>query len=641
VAFIQNKAVQLGKHIVYMTSTAGSGHPSSGLSLVHIVTLLLYEHMRWDPNNPWDERSDRLVLSEGHAVPVVYAAYADLGGKVGRSPDTARTIGPADLDGLRRLDSELDGHPNPAEGFHFFDAATGSLGQGLGIAAGLAAAGRLHGLDKRIFVIIGDGEAREGQVWEAADFIVDHRLTNVCAIFNCNGEGQAEDVSPQQGADTLAAKLASFGWEVARVDGHDPEALDQALLRAGEGARPTAIVAETVKGWGVPTLQEGNWHGKPVPKDRLNQALAELDETLASLKVSSGVRAARPKPPAGVPVSRSDTAGQKIAPFAEACERAGFGDVLAGGKLATRKAYGAALLELGRVDSRIVALDGDVKNSTFSEIFADRLPQRFFECKIAEQNMVSVAVGLAAGGTVPFVSSFGKFLARAYDQVEIASLTRANVKLVGSHCGVSLGADGPSQMALPDVAYFRSFCRVEDGCGGRACTVFLPSDAVSAYRLTELMARHDGLCYMRTHRPDVPLLYSPDSSFEIGGCKQLRKGPDLTLVGSGYMVGVVLRAADSLGEAGIECNVFDAYCLPLEAGPILQAARGAGGRIIIVEDNYAGGVHAELAEAAAAVGDVRVEGMTCRRIPKSGRTADDVLGLVGLAVEDIVAQARS
>ncbi|UCG34339.1 MAG: hypothetical protein JSU68_06810, partial [Phycisphaerales bacterium] len=267
--FVLCKAVELAGHVVRMTTKAGSGHPSSGLSLAHIVTSLMYRHMRWDPADPWDERSDRLVLSAGHAVPIIYAAYADMGGKVGRNPDSARTLTIRDLDSLRELDSELDGHPNPAEGFPFFDAATGSLGQGLSVAAGLAAAARLRNIDKRIFVIIGDGEAREGQVWEAADFVVDHKLTNVCAIFNCNGEGQADDVSPQQSTESLAAKLAAFGWDAAPVDGHDPTALEPLLARAGTGSKPLAVVAQTIKGWGVPALQAGNWHGKPLPKDQL------------------------------------------------------------------------------------------------------------------------------------------------------------------------------------------------------------------------------------------------------------------------------------------------------------------------------------------------------------------------------------
>jgi len=638
--FVHPKAVELGKLAVRMTSVAGSGHPSSALSLTHIVTLLMYRHMRWDPSDPWDERADRLVLSEGHAVPIIYAAYADLGGMVGRSREDAHALTVTDVEQLRELQSELDGHPNPAEGFPFFDAATGSLGQGLSVGAGLAAAARTRGIEKRIFVLIGDGEAREGQIWEAADFVVDHKLSNVCAVFNCNGEGQADDVSAQQSADALERKMAAFGWEAVQIDGHDPAALDEQLGRVGSTRKPLAIIARTVKGWGAPSLQEGNWHGKPPKRSDLEKVEAELDETLSKLGGGGGSGTTRPTAPAQARPARASGGEKAMVSFEEACERNGFGAALKEGKLATRRAYGVALTELGRVDPRVVALDGDVRNSTFSEMFLKAFPDRFFECKIAEQNMVSVAVGMAAGGKLPFVSTFAKFLSRAYDQVELALIGRANIKLVGSHAGVSLGPDGPSQMSLPDVAYFRSFSRVDDGSGRNACTVFLPSDAVAAYRLTELMARHDGMCYMRTHRPDVSFLYPFDASFEVGGSHRLREGADLTLVGSGYMVTVALEAAERLAGEGVGCNVFDAYTLPLNCEPVMSAAKETNGRILVVEDNYAGGVHAELAEAAAAAGDVRVAGMTCRRVPKSGRTAEDVLRLVGLSVDDIVSKAR-
>ncbi|MCK4342765.1 MAG: transketolase, partial [Phycisphaerae bacterium] len=253
-AAIHRMAAELGKLVVRMTTQAGSGHPSSGLSLAHLVTYLMYEQMRYDPANPWEATADRLVLSEGHAVPIIYAAFANLGGAVGRDREAAVTLTPNEVDQLRARGSVLDGHPNPAEGFPFFDAATGSLGQGLSVAAGLAVAARLDGTDRRVYALIGDGEAREGQVWEAADFIVDHSLTNVCAIFSANGQGQAGDVSPQQSAERLAAKLTAFGWEVAEIDGHDPEAIAAAFSKVGTTDKPFAIVARTIKGWGVDKL---------------------------------------------------------------------------------------------------------------------------------------------------------------------------------------------------------------------------------------------------------------------------------------------------------------------------------------------------------------------------------------------------
>ncbi len=638
---VNAKAIELGKYVIRMTTKAGSGHPSSGLSLAHLVVTLMRKRMKYDPANPWNAAADRLVLSEGHAVPIVYAVYADVGGVVGKTRTEARKLTVEELDTLREFDSVLDGHPNPAEGFPFFDAATGSLGQGLSVAAGLGLAARLRGSDKVIFTIIGDGESREGQIWEAADFIVDRQLTNVCAIFNCNGQGQADYVSHQQSAEVLAAKLAAFGWEVLTIDGHDVTAIETALNKAGKTSKPLAIIAKTIKGWGTAVLQAKGNHGKPLKESEMAVAVADLDAMAQKLGVSKDSTdglvitppSSEPAPlPAG-PVT--------LPPFDQAMADAGLTDAVAKNKLATRRAYGAALLALGKADPRIVALDGDVSNSTFADYFAKKFPDRFFECKIAEQNMISAGAGLAAAGFIPFVSSFAKFLARGYDQIEMANITRANIKLVGSHSGVSLAADGPSQMGLLDVAYFRSFGTADDGRGQPACYSFHPADAVAAYAMTGMMANINGMCYMRTHRPDIGLIYDKAAKFELGGSSVVRKGDALVLISSGYMLTVVLEAAAALASKKIECTVIDAYCFPLKASPILKAASGAKGKMLVVEDNYGGGLGSAIAEAAAAAGTYTVETMTCRRIPKSGNTPEDVLDLVGLSVKDIVKRAKA
>ncbi len=637
---IHAKAVELGKLALKMTAAAGSGHPSSALALAHIVVELMYRRMRYDVQNPWNPGNDRLVLSVGHAVPIVYAAYADLGGVVGKSQADARTLSVEDLASFRELDSVLDGHPNPAEGFPFFDAATGSLGQGLSVAAGLAAAARLDCIDKRIYCIVGDGESREGQVWEAADFIVDQKLNKLCAIFSCNGHGQAGPVSAQQSADALTAKLTAFGWKVFRADGHDPRSIATALDHAEATPQPAAIVATTVKGWGVDLMVGKNYHGKPLVDAELHKALEQLEATGARL--TSGTVGTLPPPPPPVKVPAQAKARTIALPkFDEAMKREGLQSALEKKKYSTRGAYGVALAALGHADPRIVSLDADVSNSTYADRFAKQFAARFFECKIAEQNMVSAASGFAAGGLIPFASSFGKFLARAADQIDMAAISRANIKLVGSHCGVSLAADGPSQMAVSDVGYVRTLAHIANGRSDTACHLFHPSDAVSAYRLCELMANIDGMCYLRTHRPDANFLYSLDETFALRGCKQLREGGDLTLVGSGFILHSVLAAADELARQKIKCNVFDAYTLPLDAGPILKAARKARGRILCVEDNYVGGSGSEIAEAAAIEGDVRVITMTPQRIPKSAKTADEVFAYVGVGVEQIVAKARS
>ncbi len=633
------KAIELGKHVVRMTTTAGSGHASSALALCHIVVELMYRQMRYDPADPWNPASDRLVLSIGHAVPIVYAAYADLGGAVGIDKEHSRLLSIDDLSALRELSSVLDGHPNPAEGFPFFDAATGSLGQGLSVAAGLALAARCDGIDKRIFVIVGDGESREGQVWEAADFVVDHKLANVCAIFSCNGHGQAAPVSPQQTPDAIGAKAAAFGWEVIHVDGHDPDEVTDALSKAGRGNKPTAVVARTIKGWGVDSMVGKNFHGKPMAAADLDKACAELDATGARLGAAPSGEVQLQTPPT---ISHQTRQGSiTLPPFDEALKRVGLENALQKGKLATRAAYGVALVALGDADQRIVSLDGDVSNSTFSEFFAREHPERFFECKIAEQNMISVAVGLAASGKIPFASTFGKFVARAIDQIDMAGISRANLKIVGSHSGVSLGADGPSQMALADIAYFRSMTKVGNGKGGIVCHLFHPCDAVSTYRCVELMANVDGLCYLRTHRPAASFVYGLDERFELRGCKQLRTGEHLTMVSSGFILHAVLQAAADLSDDGISCDVFDAYTFPLDPTPILDAARSAGSVVLTVEDNYPGGLHAELAEWAAMAGDVRVHGMTVERIPKSAKSADEVFSYVGVGLRQIIEKATA
>jgi transketolase len=474
------------------------------------------------------------------------------------------------------------------------------------------------------------------------DFIVDRKLTNVCAIFNCNGQGQADYVSHQQSAEVLSAKLTAYGWEVVNIDGHDANAIAAALDKAGTTGKPLAIVVKTIKGWGVKALQAKGNHGKPLKESELPGALADLDAMYDQLGMQRGATeglGVSPPPPEPAPLPSGEI---QLPPFDEGMAQAGLADAAAKNKLATRRAYGAALLALGKVDPRIVALDGDVSNSTFAEYFAKKCPDRFFECKIAEQNMISTAVGLAAAGYIPFVSSFAKFLARGYDQVEMAGITRANIKLVGSHAGVSLAADGPSQMGLLDVAFFRSFGTADDGRGQPACYSFQPADAVAAYHLTGLMANLNRMCYMRTHRPDGAILYDKDAEFEVGGSNVIRKGEDLVLVSSGYMLSVVLEAAEMLAKKHkIDCTVIDAYSFPLKTKPILKAAGKAGGRILTVEDNYGGGLGSAAAEAVAQTGAYTLEIMTCRRIPKSGNTPEDVLALVGLTTKDIVKRAKA
>ncbi len=635
---LDRKVVKLGKQVCRMCTEAGSGHPSSGLSLVHLTTALMYRVMRYDPKDPWNPKADRLVLSEGHAVPVVYAAYCDLGGVVGQ-PSRPQVLSFDDALTLRAADSVIDGHPNPAEGFPFFDAATGSLGQGLSAAAGLANAAVLDGYDRKFYCVIGDGESREGQVWEAVDYIADYKLTSVRPIFNANGQGQSDYVSNQQSADVLAAKLTAYNWDVKIIDGHNWDELFEALT-AEAGEKPLAIVARTVKGWGVKELQNGNYHGKPLSEDQLEAAFSDLDEKgkeLGAAEEDTDALDVQVPSYDDRPARETVSAGS----FGAAMEAAGLAANVEKGKLATRRAYGAALQALGAASTNIVALDGDVSNSTFSTLFAKTYPERFFECRIAEQNMISVGVGLQAAGKVPFISTFGKFFARAYDQIDMAVITNANIKMCGSHAGVSLAADGPSQMALSDLAYFRAYARCKRVDGAPACRVFQPADAVAAFKLTELMANVNGMCYMRTHRPEVALIYDEDEEFTVGGFKHLMDGEDIAIVSSGYMVHVAKKACEMLEERGLSASLIDAYSMPLDTDEILKIGDDCRGQILVVEDNCMGGFADEIS-AAAAKSDlgVMVDSMFVRNVPKSAKTPEATLKLVGLTADDIVATAQ-
>lgn len=644
-AAVHAQAIELDQLSLDMCAVAGSGHPSTSMSLGHIVTVLMFHTMRWSPDQPDYPTSDRLVLSEGHACPIVYAACAKLGVKFGKDPATRRAMTIDDLYTLRAAESAVDGHPNPMEGFPFFDAATGSLGQGLSVAAGVAEAARLDGTDRRVYCIIGDGESREGQIAEALDYIVDRKLSRVLSIFNCNGYGQTDRVSQQQSADRMAARLTATGFEVRVVDGHSPEALkkafDEFVAMPDAADKPMALVAKTVKGWGSPVMQGNGWHGKPATGDALAKAKAELDQKrveLTSSLVSTDSFTIRPPEQAA---AKTEVLGE-LPPFSETMKRYDMESVVHAGKLATRKAYGIALRAMGHVNSRVVVLDADVSNSTFAETFRKdgTLAPRFMECKIAEQNMISVAAGLAAAGKVPFCSTFAKFVTRAYDQIEMAMNSGANIKIVGSHAGVSLAADGPSQMSLPDVAWFRSLSTVKDHRGNPGCYVLQPADAYAAYALTEAMADHEGLCYMRTLRPETEFLYNEDTVFNLGGFEVLNEGRDILLVAAGYMVHEANKALEALDRAGVSATLVDLYSLPFDADALLDLANANGGYVVTIEDNYGAAMGSAVADALTEAGDAfTLRQMYVKRIPKSAREPEEILNMCGLSSRHIAEAA--
>ncbi len=608
---LNNIATRLRIDAVRSTSAAGSGHPTSCCSAADLVAALFFAEMRFDPKEPQHPGSDRFVLSKGHAAPLLYAAWAEAG-----------AFDPAELLKLRQLDSDLEGHPTPR--LPFVDVATGSLGQGICAAVGIAMNARRIQSDYRTYCLIGDGESAEGSVWEAANVAAIDSLDNLCGITDVNALGQSRPTMWQHDLDQFARRWRAFGWHAIVIDGHDMNAILDAYVEArATRGRPSMIVARTVKGKGV-SFAEGKdgWHGRAFkPGEELDRALAELEAQYvpvpADVDLSGQIPkpASRPRPPA---------APKPIAPPA----------YKTGEQVATREAYGTALAKLAVADERVVALDADVKNSTFSDRFEKVVPERFFQNFIAEQIMIGSAMGLAARGAIPFPSTFACFLSRAADFIRMAAISNVGIKMAGSHAGVSIGEDGPSQMALEDLA----MCRAQPNIA-----VLYPCDGVSAERLVALAAYHAGPVYIRTSRPKTPLVYSAEETFEVGGLKVLRESAaDLaTVVAAGVTVFEALKACDALQSAGTSVRVIDLYSVaPVDRQALIAAGTAAGGRIVTVEDHYAaGGIGDAVAEAVADTA-IRVHRVAVREIPRSGKP-DELLDRYGISARHIVEAVRA
>jgi transketolase len=595
---LSQTAKRLRRLVLRMTTAAGSGHPTSCMSCAEIMAALFFHEMRWDPRDPAADDVDRFVLSKGHAAPILWAALSEAGA-IDEDPLS-----------LRQIDSTLEGHPTPNN--PWVRIATGSLGQGLTAANGMALADRLDGLDARIYCLLGDGECSEGSVWEAAQFAALHALDKLVAIVDVNALGQTGDTPYRHDTGVFARRFESFGWQVRVIDGHDPGA----ILGAFDAARkegPMAIIARTEKGKGVSFLEGAyGWHGKALDEDQLEQALEELGEAGKTLPVESRrLGTARP--------ASATLAGISV------------DDYTPGEMVATRQGFGNALRKLGENNPGIVVLDGDVGNSTYTNYFAERSPERFFQGYIAEQNMVGAALGLAVSGKIPFAASFACFLTRAADFLRMAGHSRPpHLVICGSHAGVSIGEDGPSQMGLEDLALFRT---VFDS------TVLYPCDAVSAERLTELAAATPGIVYIRTTRPRTPVIYPQEETFVVGGSKTLRHSAEdvITLVAAGITVREALLAHDALRENGIASRVIDAYSVkPLDVHALTQAAQETG-RLLVVEDHVAEG---GLGEAVAgAIGDLApVHRLAVTAHPHSGTQAELLLrmGIDHQAIEQYV-----
>lgn len=605
---LMNIATRLRIDSVRATTEAGSGHPSTCCSAAEIMAALFFAEMRYDPGDPANEDNDRFVLSKGHAAPVLYAAWAEAG-----------IIGRDEVLDLRKLDSDLEGHPTPR--LPWVDVATGSLGQGLCAGVGIALNARRIASDYRTYVLLGDGETAEGSVWEAAHVAAHEKLDSLCAITDVNGLGQSQASVWSHDMDAYATRWSAFGWHTIVIDGHDLGAVLDALAQARRTrGRPTMILAKTIKGKGISLIEgKGGWHGKPLKKGaELEAALAELQAQL----VAEDEPAPKPQAP-----SRRQRPTPKQASLAAPA-------YTLGDSVATREAYGAAIARLGAADDRVVALDADVKNSTFSEKFEQQHPERFYQSFIAEQVMIGAAMGLAARGAIPFPSTFAAFLSRAYDFIRMAAISGVNIKMAGSHAGVSIGEDGPSQMALEDLAMMRAQPNI---------AVLYPCDAVSTDRLVERMAYHRGPAYMRTSRPKTPVIYGAGETFEIGGLKVLRQsGNDVaTVIGAGITVFEALKAYDALQQQGVSIRVIDLYSLqPIDAAALVRCAEETKGRLITVEDHYAaGGVGDAVASAVAGRG-FTVERLAVPEIPRSG-TPEQLVDHYGISARHIVAAVRA
>lgn len=605
-AALKDVATRLRINSVKSTTEAGSGHPSTCCSAADIMAALFFGGMRIDPKNPRNPNSDRFVLSKGHAAPVLYAAWVEVG-----------HIPVEDLMKLRTFGCNLEGHPTPR--LDFVDVASGSLGQGLSAGVGMAFAARIDKRDYHTWVLIGDGESAEGSIWEAMETASYYKLNNLTVILDANRLGQSQPTMLQHDMDTYKKRFASFGWKVLVIDGHDMPQIVSALRKARRSQdQPTAILAKTFKGRGISFVEDKEgWHGRPLKKgEELDKALAELQSQLTGATGAKVKRVPKEKVPEPA----------KPAPIAMPTYK--MGDLIA-----TREAYGAALVKVGAVNPNVVALDGDTKNSTFSEKFMKAYPDRFFEGFIAEQNMVGVASGLAARGKVPFASTFACFLERACDQIRMATISMSNIKLVGSHAGVSIGEDGPSQMALEDLAIFRAM---------QGCSVLYPSDAVSTERAIELAANHHGMVFIRTSRPKTPVIYDNAQQFNFGKAHVLRQSDKdkVTVVAAGVTLFEALKAYDQLKAQGIMIRVIDIFSIkPIDKGLLVDCGKRTNNTIITVEDHYPEGGLGDAVAAAVSSEGVRVHKLAVPELPRSGK-AEELLQHYGLSAARIAEKVR-
>ncbi len=591
--FLEHKAYQLRRWSIIMSAAAQSGHPTSCLSAADIVAALFFYVMRFDPDNFNNPDNDRFILSKGHASALLYAAWSQLG-----------KISDEELLTYRQYGSALEGHPTRR--CQYVQAATGSLGIGLSIGLGHALNACIDKRDYYTYVLLGDAELAEGSIWEAAELASYYKLNNIIGIVDCNRLGQTGQTMLGTHAQRYAQRFEAFGWKTYIVDGHDMGALIRLFdeVRSADCVQPRMVIAHTKKGHGVTSVEDKNgYHGKFLDADT---ALDELAYTCSGVATYTGTYTYTPR----MPQPRAKTTSQTQHDVTLPTYRQG--DLIA-----TRKAYGQALAALGAAFEEIVALDADVKNSTYSELFEKAHPDRFIECFVAEQNMVSMAVGFDQCGKIPFVATFGAFMTRAHDQIRMAAIGQSAIKLVGSHVGVSIGQDGPSQMALEDIAMMRAV---------PGSIVLYPCDAVSTTKLIEQMIGYrDGISYLRTTRAATPVVYDTDEQFLIGGCKILRQSNNdvACIVAAGITVFEALKAYDQLKKQNIFVSVIDLYSIkPLDLTTVAAVAHASNNRVITVEDHYIQGGIGELVATGLINTDIAVSLLAIKQLPQSGDPAD-------------------
>jgi transketolase len=607
-------AAQLRVDSIRSSTSAGSGHPTSSMSAADLLAVLVARHLRYDWDHPRSPANDHLIFSKGHASPLLYSVFKAVGVV---SEDELMT-------GYRRFGQRLEGHPTPV--LPWVDVATGSLGQGLPDGVGIALAGKyLERRPYRVWVLCGDSELTEGSIWEALDKAAHYRLSNLIAIVDVNRLGQRGPTELGWDLDAYARRAAAFGARTLEIDGHDLAAIDQALATAEGntgGEQPTVILARTVKGKGFAEVENRNgWHGKPFPPDMAQRAIAEL----------GGVRDLLVRGPLPAPARAMD--GKPAPVTADAAPpRYAVGD-----KVATRKAYGDALVALGARDPRVVALDGEVSNSTYADEFAHAYPERYFEMFIAEQQLAAAATGMNVRGYRAFASTFAAFWTRAHDFIRMGAISGVDLRLAGSHAGVEIGADGPSQMGLEDLAMLRAI---------HGSTVLYPSDATGTAALVEAMAATPGISYLRTTRGAYPVLYPAGEAFSVGGSKVLRSGDhdQVTLVGAGVTLHACLAAAGILAEEGVHARVIDCYSVkPIDTATLAAAVDATAGRIVVAEDHHPeGGLGSAVSDALLAAGrsDLSLAHLAVREMPGSG-SGEELLAWAGLDADHIAAAARN